>query len=279
MRILTAVVIALSLVIGNAEAGVLDQLKAGEGLKIGFREDAAPFSYRDAEGKPAGYSLELCGIIAHDLKQKLGLPALKVEYVPVTTENGFTAIQKGDVELLCGATTATLSRREIVDFSVPTFIDGAGILYRADGPTAFEELGGHKVAVRSGTTTEKVLKEALAANALSADLVTVGDHKDGLRQLEKGEVAAYFADQSILLFLLLESDARDQLKLSDRFFTREPYALALPRGDDDFRLFVDASLSRLYRSPEIAEVFTRSFGKAKPSSLLEALYIISALPD
>ena len=112
------------------------------------------------------------------------------------------------------------------------------------------------------------------------EVVHVDDHKEGLRMLEEGEITAYFADQSILLYLLLGSEARDQLVLAERYFSLEPYALALPRGDNDFRLFVDRSLSRLYRREEIAEIFTRSFGsRAKPSRFVEALYIISALPE
>jgi polar amino acid transport system substrate-binding protein/glutamate/aspartate transport system substrate-binding protein len=97
--------------------------------------------------------------------------------------------------------------------------------------------------------------------------------------LESNEISAYFADQEILVFLMLKSQAPDQLRLSKRFFTHEPYALALPRGDGDFRLFVDRSLSRLYRSGAMGGLFTKSFGMAKPSQLVEALYLINALPE
>ena len=59
-----------------------------------------------------------------------------------------------------------------------------------------------------------------------------------------------------------------------------PYALALPRGDSDFRLAVDRALSHIYRSGEIAAIFQHSFGgKAEPSPILRTLYLISGLPD
>jgi ABC-type amino acid transport substrate-binding protein len=280
MRILVAVCAAVYVLIaGHAQADVLARLGKGEPLRIGFREDAAPFSYRNDLGNPVGFSIELCGVIVRDLKKELNLPDLLVKFVPVGAEDRFTAIQDGTIDLLCGATTATLSRRELVDFSIPTFIDGASVLYRKDGPADFESLSGQKVGVRGGTTTEAALRKALADLKVDAEVVSVTDHKDGLKMLEQGDLAAYFADQGILLFLLLNSGAQDQLWLSGRFFTREPYALALPRGDDDFRLFVDRSLSRLYRDGEIGTLFTKSFGMAKPSQLVEALYLISALPE
>lgn len=280
MRILVAVCAAVYVLIaGHAQADVLARLSQGEPLRIGFREDAAPFSYRNDLGNPVGFSIELCGVIVRDLKKELNLPDLLVKFVPVGAEDRFTAIQDGTIDLLCGATTATLSRRELVDFSIPTFIDGASVLYRKDGPADFESLSGQKVGVRGGTTTETALRKALADLKVDAEVVSVNDHKDGLKMLEQGDLAAYFADQGILLFLLLNSGAQDRLWLSGRFFTREPYALALPRGDDDFRLFVDRSLSRLYRDGEIGTLFTKSFGMAKPSQLVEALYLISALPE
>ena len=280
MRILGVFCAAIwVLIAGHAEADVLARLSQGEPLRIGFREDAAPFSYRNDLGNPVGFSIELCGVVVRDLKRELDLPDLLVEFIPVGAEDRFEALQDGTIDLLCGATTATLSRREIVDFSIPTFIDGASVLYRKDGPADFESLSGHRVGVRGGTTTETALRAALAELSVDAEVVSLSDHKDGLEMLERGELSAYFADQSILLFLLLKSGAQDRLWLSGRFFTREPYALALPRGDDDFRLFVDRSLSRLYRSGEIGGLFTKSFGMAKPSQLVEALYLINALPE
>ena len=133
--------------------------------------------------------------------------------------------------------------------------------------------------MRGGTTTEAALQATLEELSVGAEVVSVSDHHDGLAMLERDELAAYFADQSILLFLLLNSGVKDQLWLSGRFFTREPYALALARGDNDFRLFVDRSLSRLYRRGAIGQLFTKSFGIAKPSQLVEALYLINALPE
>jgi ABC-type amino acid transport substrate-binding protein len=68
--------------------------------------------------------------------------------------------------------------------------------------------------------------------------------------------------------------------LADNYLTVEPYALALPRGDEDFRLAVDRALSHIYRDGEIAAIFSQTFGgKAKPSGIIETLYVIAALPD
>lgn len=263
-----------------AGAATLDRLRESGVLKVGYREDAPPYAYRNEVGEPAGYSVELCRAVAAHLKQALGLDEIRLEYVPLDATSRFEAVRDGRVDLHCGAATATLSRREVVDFSLPIFVDGASVLYRADGPANFEGLAGQRVGVHGGTTTEEALRNTLEDLAIEVEVVTIADHDEGVRRLEEGDLSAYFADRAILAFLALQSEAKEDLRLSERYFTIEPYALVLPRGDEDFRLEIDRALSRIYRSGEIDRIFTSSFGQqAKPSEILKALYLISALPE
>jgi ABC-type amino acid transport substrate-binding protein len=174
----------------------------------------------------------------------------------------------------------TLARRKMVDFSLFTFADGAGIALRADGPERFEDLAGQKVGVHAATTTEEALRNTMARNSLSLDVVTVEDYEEGLDKLLAGEIAAFFGDRAILLFLAARSDSPEKLRVAENYLTYESYALALPRGDNDFRLVVDRALSHIYRSGAIEEIFARSFTtKAKPSEILRALYVINGLPE
>ena len=273
----------LALILGaltavGAEAQTLERIRDSGTFRIGYREDAAPYAHKDSFGEAVGYSVELCRAVAAYAKETLGLAELKLEYLPVTTEDRFQAVQDGRIDLLCGATTVTLARRELVDFSLFTFIDGAGVLLRKDGPHDFEGLAGMKVGVRSATTTEQALSNTLAQQGLQVEVVAVESHEDGLAQLRAGDIQAYFADRAILIWLLLQSGDED-LWLSERQFTYEPYALALPRGDADFRLVVDAALSGLFRSGAIDRIFTAAFGaNATQSDMLKALYVINAIP-
>lgn len=264
----------------TAAADTLERVLAQGEFRLGYRTDATPFSYRNALGEARGYSVRLCREIALAVRKRLGLAELPVVYVPVTAEGRFDAVVAGEVDILCGAATITLPRRRLVDFSLPTFIDGASVLFRADGPESFEALAGHDVGVRSGTTTEEALRNTLADSGIAATIVPVEDHADGLARLERGDITAYFADRVILTALLAGSERREGLRLSQNYFTYEPHGLALERGDDEFRLLVDTVLARLYRSGAIEDIFRESFGEgASPSELLLALYVIHGLPE
>ncbi len=262
-----------------ADAGTLDKLRQDKAIRLAVRADAPPFSFKGATGEPTGFIVDLCRAVTRNLAAQLNLPELKAVYVPVTAVDRFEAIEEGKADLLCEPTSDTLSRREKVDFSIATFVDGASLLVRGDGPSDFGALAGKKVGVLGGTTTEQSLRDTLASANIQAEVVAAKTHEDGLKMLDEGAVAAYFADRAILAYLASKSGESDKLRLADNYFSLEPYALALPRGDSDFRLAVDRALSRVYKSGEIAAVFANTFGPMQPSDTLKTLYLVSALPE
>lgn len=284
MRIFDAALIAA--LVGGAvafplavSAQTLDTIRETGNLRLGYRADAPPFSFRAGEEAPKGYSVALCRAVALSVKEQLNLDRLDVSFVEVSAEDRFQAIEDGKVDLLCGATSATLSRREQVDFSVPTFVDGAGILVLKGGPGSFRDLAGQKVGVRLGTTTETALRQAVEKMGIAIEIVPVEDHRDGIVRLVEKEIAGYFGDRAILFYLVLAT-GRDDFVLPEEQFTYEPYALALRKGDSAFRLAVDRALSRIYRSGAVAEIFRATFGPgAAPSPELRSLYRVNALPE
>ena len=275
-----SLVLGAALAFGSAEAGVLDHVRQDKALRIAFRDDAPPFSFTDAAGLPAGFVVDLCRSVAKEIGEQLNISDLKVDYVLVTAENRFDAIESGKADLLCEPTSETLSRRAQVDFSIPTFVDGASLLVGSDAPGDFRALSGKKIGVLAGTTTEKSLRDTLASAGLVAEVTPAKTHQEGLAMLDRGEIVAYFADRAILTYLASKSADPSKLRLANNYFSLEPYALALPHGDEDFRLAVDRALSHIYRSGEVAIVFAHTFGnQIQPSDILKALYSVSALPD
>lgn len=276
----TALLAVASLASEASAAGALDRIKKEQTVRIAFREDAPPFSMKGPGAEPVGLIVNLCQAVVADMAKQLNLPGLKVAYVPATSTNRFEAIQKNKADILCEATSATLARRKIVDFSLSTFVDGASLMIRADGPKSFAELAGRKIGVLGGTTTEQALRNSLTKANITADVVLLKNHDEGVKMLVDNGISAYFADRAILQYLFMKTPATANLLLSDDYLTVEPYALALPRGDDDFRLAVDTGLSHIYRSGEIVRIFSNNFGpQAVPSPMLQTLYMLTGLPD
>jgi ABC-type amino acid transport substrate-binding protein len=284
------------LLLGAAHAaGTLDAVKKSGKLTLGYRTDARPFSFKDESGNAAGYSVALCNKVADQLKAELNLPALALNWVPVALEDRFRNLADGKVDLLCGADTVTLARRKEVAFSIPVYLGGVGALLRSDAPfsltkalserpgpsgplwrgTPTEQLLTEQTfTVVSGTTSEKILADRIGKFQLKAKVVPVKDYAAGVQAVFERKANVFFGDRPILLEA---AKSRGELAVMARRFTDEQLALALRRGDEDFRLTVDQTLSRLYGTPEFRAEYTKWFGE--PDERAAAFFRSVALPD
>jgi ABC-type amino acid transport substrate-binding protein len=294
---LGALLICLAAALPALAAGALDRARDTGKLTFGYRADTRPFSYTDESGKAAGFSVALCQNIAETVKIDLKLPALAVDFVPVTTANRFEALKQGQIDLECGTSTPTLERRAMVDFSIPIFSAGVGAVVRSDvDPRLRDALANRpdpsrpvwrgapgllteKVvfAVVAGTTIERALVEALKARRIEVTVVPAADYATGLQMVADRRAAAFFGDRPVLLDTAKHGPAYSELLVVDRAFTRQPLALAMQRGDHEFRLTVDRSLSRLFRSTDIGPLYARYFG-TPDATALEFLRSV-ALPE
>ena len=261
--------------------GTLKKIKDSGTIVMGYREQSLPFAFRGDDGKPTGYSVDLCQRIATGIQQQLKLAKLDVKWVPVTPENRITSVVNGTIDLECGSTTASLSRQEQVDFSSMTFIDGGSLLVKLGANmSTLQDLSGKKIGVVPSTTTDGAIRAVLQKAGVNADIVPVTDHRGGLAALESGSIDAYASDRVILIGLAATAKDPGQFAIAEQYLSYEPYAFMLRRGDAPFRLAVNRVLASLYRSGEIIPIYARWFGKlGQPSKILVAMYALYALPE
>ena len=261
--------------------GTLKKIKDSGTIVMGYREQSLPFAFRGDDGKPTGYSVDLCQRIATGIQQQLKLAKLDVKWVPVTPENRITSVVNGTIDLECGSTTASLSRQEQVDFSSMTFIDGGSLLVKLGANmSTLQDLSGKKIGIVPSTTTDGAIRAVLQKAGVNADIVPVTDHRGGLAALESGSIDAYASDRVILIGLAATAKDPGQFAIAEQYLSYEPYAFMLRRGDAPFRLAVNRVLASLYRSGEIIPIYARWFGKlGQPSKILVAMYALYALPE
>jgi len=144
-------------------------------------------------GQPAGYSVLLCAGVAQAIANKLQMTDLLATFHAVDATDRFDKVASGEVDLLCGAATITLSRRELVDFSVPTYVDGTAVMLPKDASDELGDLVGKKIGVRSGTTTLDALNNTIASLGVEAEVIRFADHRAGLAAMISGEIDAYFS--------------------------------------------------------------------------------------
>jgi len=261
--------------------GRLKKIQETKTISVAYRTDALPFSFEDSDKKPAGYTVDLCRSVIGVIERQIGVSPLQVKWLPVTTQNRFTAISSGQADMECGASTVTLGRMREVSFSTLTFLDGTGLLVRRSTPGAsLLDLAGKKIGVISGTSNERAVADALKAQVVTATVVPVPTREEGLAQLEAGTIDAFASDRVLLIGLASRAKDPKSLALLIDALSYEPYAIALPRGDWAMKQAVDAALAQIYRSSAIGELYGRWFSAlGKPAPVLEAMYGMGRLPE
>jgi ABC-type amino acid transport substrate-binding protein len=273
----------LAVVLGQAaSAGTLERIHETNRIRIGYSGDARPFSYRTQTGDVDGYAAVLCKRVVEELKRELSLPNLQISWIPVSVTFGYRLkdVEQEQVDLLCSPAVATLGRREMVAFSVPIFPGGVRAVVRSDaapelrqalgdtpnvrpiwrGSPATKLLSKTSFTVVSDTTSQVWLAERLQTFQIDAKTTVVPSYKTGLQQLVDRKTDVFFGDRAIVL-ASLNQDASRNVVVLDRLLTQEPYALALARNDDDFRLIVDKALSHFYKTNEFFDLYRKWFGE------------------
>src|SRR5262245_32180574 len=149
MRYVLATSVLLVALAGPAVAQeirpTLDKIKETGTIQLGHRETSRPFSFLAKDGKPAGYSVDLCLEVAAALQKSLKLADLKVTWVAVTPADRVTKLVKGNIDLECGSTTITFGRMEQVAFSHMIYVDGGSLLATAhSGISGVKDLAGKR---------------------------------------------------------------------------------------------------------------------------------------
>jgi len=256
-------------------------------VRLGYRQNSPPFAFRDAKGKPIGYSLDLCDIVVDEIGREVHKD-LSVEYLPVTPENRFELVASGAIDLECGSSTNTAERRRIVAFSPTTFVTGTKLLVRrGSGIRSLRDLDGKTIVLTRGTVHETAVPRLVARQKLTVKFVFGADHNESFQMLAAGKAEAFANDDVQLYGMVAETRSSSDFRVVGDFLTYADYALTLRKDDPEFAEVVERAFHRLTRSREIVAIYERWFIKPLPSGVrlnlpmsphLEEIFQVQGLP-
>ena len=259
----------------------LQQIRKTGKIRIGYRLSQPPMSFVDKNGKPTGYSIDLCKDIVDEVENIIGAN-VKVEYVPVTAEGRFKALSDNRIDILCGSTTKTLSRSELVDFTQLTFVTGASLMTLRDNKSIDSEgLNGKKIGVVKATTTAAALKKLIRETSTDAKIILYNSTKESVDALRKKKIDAFSSDQIVLVGIVSKAQDPMDFVVRSEVFSFEPFALAVRRNDATFRLVADRAISDLCRSKKILEIYDKWIGKYTRQRLpiFDAMIKLNTTPE
>ena len=234
----------------QAAPDTLAKVRSEGVIRLGVRDNAAPFAYVDAKGKPGGFTWEVCRALVKNLEAELGRP-IEIKVVPNAFAAPFDLLKDGRIDMQCGATTHSAERAKQADFSNTFFVSGIAVAYRKEDVQYANPLKFGRVAVLANSTAAKIMERRMGAKGSASidTMVPVKSYEEGVAKLKAKEADTLFAD-SVLIPLDPAIDRRRSLE------TVEPYALMMRKGDRAFVDAVDRALMKVLSGPQARQFAT-----------------------
>jgi general L-amino acid transport system substrate-binding protein len=210
----------------------LDAVRSRGFVQCGVNTGLAGFAQPDSKGIWRGLDVDFCRAVAAAVFGD----AAKVRFTPLTSQQRFTALQSGEVDILARNTTWTLSRDTSLglNFVGVNYYDGQGFMVpKKLNVKSAKQLDGATICVQPGTTNELNLADYFRANHMKFKPVVIEKLEEVLSAYFAGRCDAYTTDQSGLVALRASRapNPAEQVILPE-LISKEPLGPAVRHGDD-----------------------------------------------
>jgi general L-amino acid transport system substrate-binding protein len=212
-------------------SATLDAVRARGELNCGVGGSIPGFAMPDSQGVMRGLDADSCRVVA---AAALG-DAKKVKYIPLTTQNRFTALQSGEVDLLVRTTTWTLGREANLGglFAGINFYDGTGFLVKKSvGVKSLGEMNGATICVQPGTSTELAITDWYRIHNMKFTPILIDSLPDLEATFVAGRCDAFSSDSSQLATFRASQPNKDDFVLLPEIISKEPLSYMVRKGDD-----------------------------------------------
>ncbi|MCZ2818055.1 glutamate ABC transporter substrate-binding protein [Modestobacter sp. VKM Ac-2984] len=236
------------------EAGTtMAELAEAGSMTVGTKFDQPGFGLRNPSGVPEGFDVEIAKIIAAEL----GIAAEDITWTETVSANREQFIENDNVDMVVATYTINDDRKQRIDFAGPYYEAGQDIMVAEGNPLGIEgpeDLAGKNVCSVEGSTPA----EEIRTNYPEAQLTLFDVYSKCADALANGQVDAVTTDNVILTGIVAGSP--DEFDLVGNPFTQEPYGIGIPKGDDEFRAFINDTLEEAYESGAWAEAWDETAG-------------------
>ncbi|GAB4255703.1 amino acid ABC transporter substrate-binding protein [Deferrisoma sp.] len=251
LRRLATLTLAAVLAAGPALAGkTLDAVRARGYVIVGVNGSLFGFGMPDEKGVWRGLDVDTGRAIAAAVFGD----ASKVKWVPLTAVQRFTALQSGEIDVLCRNATRTLTRDTALglDFVHVNYYDGQGFMVpKKLGVKSAKELDGATVCVLPGTTTEMNAADFFRTHNMEWKPVVIENTAELAKTFFAGRCDVLTSDASQLAGTRAVAPNPDDYVILPEIISKEPLAPAVRHGDEQWRDIVDYAVMAMIAAEEM----------------------------
>ncbi|MEU3744584.1 MULTISPECIES: glutamate ABC transporter substrate-binding protein [Streptomyces] len=222
-------------------------------LVVGAKEDQPYMGEKDpATGRYSGFDIEIARMMA----ASLGFEPAGIDFRTIASANRETALQNGQIDYYVGTYTINDNRKKLVGFAGPYYEAGQSLLVRTDehdidGP---QDLDGRTVCSAAGSTPYQRIEKDYP----EAELVAYDTYSVCVDNLLTYQVDAVTTDDTILMGYAAK--VPDELKVVGEPFSKEPYGIGVPHGDNALRFALDDAIAAHEKNGDWKKAYDATLG-------------------
>jgi len=234
----------------GAQAATLDVVRQRGAVACGTTTGFAGFSAPDAQGVWRGLDVDVCRAVAAAVFGDAG----KIKVVPLNSQQRFTALQSGEIDVLTRNTTVTQQRDTALGIlhAGINFYDGQGFLVpKSLGVDSAKQLDGATICLQTGTSNENTLADWARANNVKYKPVVIETFDEVVNAFANGRCDVFSTDASGLASIRISKLSRpDDYVVLPEIISKEPLGPFVRQGDDAWLNVVRWSLSAMIEAEE-----------------------------
>lgn len=245
---------------GCAQKNLLEEIKKSNKIIVATNAEFPPFEYFE-NNKIVGFDMDLARIIADELGVEIEIQHMDFDAV-------IAAVASGRADIAMAGLTVSEERKKSVDFSKSYFNASQVVIVKEGNTTITGEtveeivasLEGKTIGFQRGTVGEFYvrgdedwefpgIKDAVATSYDNGNLAVM--------ELLNGRIDAVVIDEMPAKSFV----ARNQgLKIINIPLTVEEYAIAIPKGQEDLKNFINQVLDKIKEDGRFNQLTTKYFG-------------------
>lgn len=233
-----------------ANAGTLDIVRQRGNVQCGVTTGFAGFSAPDDKGEWRGLDVDMCRAVAAAVFGD----AKKVKIVPLNSQQRFTALQSGEIDLLARNTSVTQQRDTALGLihAGVNFYDGQGFLVpKSLGVKSAKDLNDASICMQAGTSNENTMADWARANKITYKPVVFDQFNEVVNAFATGRCDVFSTDASGLASIRISKLQKpDDYVVLPEIISKEPLGPFVRQGDDNWLNIVSWSLSAMIEAEE-----------------------------
>jgi general L-amino acid transport system substrate-binding protein len=233
-----------------AHAGkTLDAVKARGQVVCGVNTSGPGFSNADSQGRWTGLDVDFCRAVAAAVLSD----ASKVKFVPLNSQQRFSSLQAGEIDVLSRNSTWTLTRDASLGvlFTGINYFDGQGFMVpKKLKIDSAKKMNGATVCVQAGTTSEKNVADYFGAHNMKYKPVVFDTAEAITSAFFAGRCQVYTTDMSDLAGARTKAPNADDYVILPEVISKEPLGPSVRRGDDEWFEIVRWTLFAMLEAEE-----------------------------